>query len=149
MLILLSPETYAQSQLHIEKPGKVKRIKLPPGTLIKFQLKNDDRVYKKEIVGFRDSTIVFKSYEVNLDDIGMIRIPLHPRLKKYSEVFIAAGGILFLADQINNSVVDDNDPSLNRGVSIVSLSLISSGIIFRFLQKRTYRFPGKRKLKII
>ena len=149
ILILLGSwcHSQAQGELHIEKPGKVKRIVIKSGTEIKFQIKGDPRILKRELVEVRDSILVFPNFEVRIKEISMIRIPLHPRLRKYSETFIAAGTILFVADQLNNSVVNDNDFTLNRGVSIASLSLITGGVIMRFLQKRTYHFPGKHKLK--
>ena len=139
----------AQEMLVLQKPGKVKRVEIKPGTTIQFRLKGSNQVYKKEILRFEDSAMVFANYKVFLDEINMIKIPLNPRLRKYSETIMAAGIILFVADQINNSVIDDNSFSLNRGVSITSTAMIAGGFLIRFLQKRKFKIPGKHKLKLI
>jgi len=147
--MVLSISVSGQNMLIIHKPGKVKKIIILHKTVISFQLHNDHRKFKKEILSFEDSSIVFDNFKIPVKEISMLKIPLNPWLNKNSVILMTAGVVLFAADQLNNSVINDNDPSLNDGVTIVSGSLVLTGFLLRLVQKRKYKFPGKRKLILI
>jgi hypothetical protein len=133
----------------IQKVGKVNRTIIRAGETIKFRINDDPNIYQKTIEGFEDSSIVFRNYKIHIKEIRMLKAPLHPRISKYSELLIAGGSILFIADQVNNSIVNNEPFTFSRGVTIVSTSMITTGILLRFVKKRKFKFPGPHKILLI
>lgn len=139
----------AQKQLVILKKEKV-IYRFYGGDEIVFSLKSD----KKDVI---------KSYVNNIFDTAFqahdVIIPYHKIERIYinkktfwrdaGPKFIVAGVGYFLIDQFNTTVIQDEEASLNKGVTITSSVLVGAGAAMMLIQKKYQKIGGRYRLMMI
>jgi hypothetical protein len=60
-----------------------------------------------------------------------------------------AGVVLFLADQLNTVVVQNEDASIDEGVLITSVALTGAGVAMILFKKKYQNIGGKYKLRMV
>lgn len=111
------------------------------GDVLSFRLAGGKNKTTGQIEGFTDSTLVFSSYEVNVEDITHIFVDDKTRQwfayrYKYEKALLIAGFGFMMLDVINSG-------ELTQDTKWVSLALIGAGLTTRFLI--TDRFKIKRR----
>lgn len=122
------------------------------GDVISFAREGDKKILEQKIIALNDTLIM-----MNLDSVSYFRIKkLDIRGRKASTFgqrlgvyMIAAGVILPLAELINTGwVQDDKDASINQGVGIASVALLTTGAAL-VLIKKPYFKPGRKNRILI
>ena len=108
-------------------------------------MNEDKKMITGEIVEFRDSTIVFRGFEVNVGEISSLYIDEKTKWwlrYKVQQLSLLAGGGYLLLDVINNG-------ELSQNTLIISGTLIGVGIVAKFLVGNRIKIRGRTKLRII
>ncbi len=123
--------------LMLQKKNKNKNVYYEKGDVISFQINGRKSKIKAEIIDFKDSTIIFQGFEVNVDQIKCIYIDEKTkwwlRYKTAQLSFITGMGYLAL-DVINTGKIDKNTLAVTGtivGVGLVAKLLISNKIKIR------------------
>jgi hypothetical protein len=137
---------YSQAQLVLLRNEKV-LIRFNPG---------DEFVYK-----LKKSKDITRSYVNNLSDTSVtvhheIIIPFHhidriyfSRRRFYNDAgvkMVSAGVILFLADQLNVNLIQDNKASVDKGVAVASIALVVTGLPMALIKKKSQALNYKYRL---
>ena len=117
------------------------------GDVISYRLVGGKSKITGQIEGFTDSTIVFRSYEVNPRDISHIYVDAKTKQwfafrYKYEKVLLMAGFGYLMLDVINTG-------ELTQDTKWVSLSLIAAGLTARFLITDRFKINGRKRLTIV
>lgn len=144
-LIVISHHSFAQKQLLLMKGEKV-LLRLYPGDEIVFKMKGSDRKWVTYINNLSDTSVV-----VHRDTIPFSRIErlyfdqtaFHNRL---GANLVIAGATLFLIDQLNYSLIQGNDPSLDGWTTRVSLAAVGIGVPLWLAKKKSRKVNFKYRL---
>jgi len=116
-----------------------------PGDEISFRLNGDKDKISGEILYFKDTVIVFKGFEVAVDEISSLYIDRKTRWwlrYKIEQLFLLGGAGCLLLDVINTGELDPN-------TLIISSSLIGAGLLARILIGNRIKMGGRTRLRII
>jgi hypothetical protein len=144
--LCLSLNAGAQQMLVFNK-GKNKMAHYQAGELISFRIRGDKERYTAQIEGFTDTTIVFRHAEVALREISHIYVDQKTRewfamRYKYEKLLLIAGFGYLMLDVIHTG-------ELTQETKWVSLSLISAGVLAKFLISDRFRIRGNKRLSIV
>jgi hypothetical protein len=144
--MLFLSEASAQPMLAFQK-GNHRVAHYERGDVISYKLVGGQSKITGQIEGFTDSTIVFRSYEVNPRDITHIYVDDKTKQwfafrHKYEKVLLIAGFGFLMLDVINTG-------ELTQDTKWVSLSLIAAGLTARFLITDRFKIKGRKRLAII
>lgn len=142
---------YAQPHLVLLKGDKIVTQFLE-GDPIRFKRKDRDHFTSGLIGGLtkdylrigQDTTYLHLLEKIDLSDRE--NTGLQTRL--IGSTLIVAGGVLFLGDLINETVVNDQPYSANAGVLAVSGALIGTGALIQLLNDFYFK-PGRRKKMVV
>ena len=148
-LLLLFPQflsAQASKLLILEKVGSKHRITYGIGDRIIIKLQGEDYEIREEIVDISDSLLHFHDYFIPIKNIHYVKT-VHTKgflSPSNGPKIMIAGALLFLADIVNQTLVQDNTYELNTGVTIASASLIGFGGLLMTFKYRKFK-PGKNK----
>ncbi|HPM32153.1 MAG TPA: hypothetical protein PLJ60_17605 [Chryseolinea sp.] len=117
------------------------------GDKISFRLKNAKSKITGQIIGFEDSVIAFQGFKINPEQISHLYVDSKTKIwyvmrYKYEKIFLIAGiGYSFL-ELVNEGEVD-------KETLIISGSLITVGLLARWLISDKIKIKGRRRLLII
>jgi hypothetical protein len=149
VFVLLVPGVaVAQVQLILLKRGKVV-LRLDPGDTFIYRQKGSMDIHKSYVNNLSDTTITTRNDEVSFRSIDRIYFSEKKFYQDAGQKITAAGILLFAGDQINNSVVQGNDLSLDRGVCITSISLVAIGLPMALIKKNFQTINYKYRLMTI
>jgi hypothetical protein len=142
----------AQPRLVILKGEKV-ITSFREGDYIRFKRKDRDHFTVGFIGGltkdyFRigeDTTLIYTLEKIDLserDNSGF-------RTRAIGATFIIAGGVLFLGDLINETLVNDQPYTVNTGVVTASALLITTGTLMQFVNNDIFVFGRKKKAVVL
>jgi hypothetical protein len=145
-IFLMAQERY----LLLDKPGKKKDIAFYPSAKITFRMKWEKFDRHDKIVALTDTTVVFDSYEVEVKDIAYVRTVRSNGFFSPSNgpKLVIAGLMLPLIDYLNYTIIQGNPYVINKGVMIVSGSLITAGLVLISLRHNKFHPGGNRKIII-
>lgn len=137
--------TEHRSLLMLQKKNRNKNAYYEKSDVISFQIKGRKSKIKAEIIDFKDSTIIFQGFEVNVDQIKCIYIDEKTkwwlRCKIAQLSFITCTGYLAL-DVINTGKLDKNTLA-------VTATIVGVGLIAKLLISNKIKIRGRTKLKIL
>ncbi len=136
---------FSQKQLILMKRERV-LLRLYPGDEITFKLKGEDRVRKTYINNIFETAVVTHRDTVAFDRIERLYFTqekFHNRLGAY---LIAGGVVLFLIDQVNYSLIQGNDFTIDNGVSKASLAGIVIGVPLVLSKKKSQKLTPAYRL---
>ncbi|MEI6574924.1 MAG: hypothetical protein WCO63_01975 [Bacteroidota bacterium] len=138
----------AQSYLLIEKPGKVKNIKLQPGDDLTFMLRGETEFRTATIARLTDSTIILgNGFKITLKSVSKVRKERWGMNRLYKVSGIAGIGYLIL-DVFNNGI-NGTGPLANQHTLIVSGILLTTAVISYKLSKRTMVMGHHWRLQVM
>lgn len=131
--------------LMLEKKNKNKNAYYEVGDKISFRLDGSNRKISGEIIGFRDSVILFKEFEVSVNEISSLYIDEKTKWwlrYKIEQLSLIIGCGYLLIDVINNR-------ELTEDTLIISGTLISVGLLAKVFIGNKIKIRGRTKLKIL
>lgn len=138
-------QCFGQVQLLLMRRGEIV-LRLNPGDEIVYALKGSKDIYRTYVNNLSDSSVTTGSVEVPFQKIDRLYFYQKQFYNDLGEKLAAAGILLFAADQINNSVVQGNDFSLNRGVTVTSIALVGAGLPMALIRKKSQVINYKYQL---
>jgi hypothetical protein len=129
----------------LQKKNKNKNAYYKTGEEISFRQKGSKRKISGEILDLKDSIIVFRGFEVQVDEISSLYIDEKTRwwLRYKIEQLGLLTGIGYLAlDLINNG-------KINEETVVISGALIGVGLIGKLLIGNRIKIRGRTKLRIV
>ena len=132
--------------LILEKVGSKHRITYGIGDRIILRLKGEDYDIREEITDISDSLLIFRDFSIPINSIHYIKT-VHTKgflSPSNGPKIMIAGGMLFLADIVNQTLVQDNSYEFSNGVAIASVSMIGFGGLLMSFKYRKFK-PGKNK----
>ena len=129
----------------LQKKNKNKNAYYKPGDVISFRVTGDREKITSTILALRDSTIVFKGFEVGIKTISHLYIDEKTKwwLRfKLAQLTLMGGTAYLLLDVINTG-------ELNADTLIVSGTIIGAGLLAKLLIGNTIKIRGKTKLRIL
>jgi hypothetical protein len=143
--IALSYQSIAQKQLLLMKGEKV-LLRLYPGDEIIFKLKGSDRKWTTYVNNLSDTSVVVHQDTIPFRKIERLYFDQTAFHNRLGMNLMVAGVTLFLIDQLNYSVIQGNDPSLDGWVSRVSLGAIGIGLPLWLSRKKSQKVNHKYRL---
>lgn len=131
--------------------NRLKKTEISRGDILEYKLRGESRYRKNEIVGLRDSSIIFGSGNVvNVDLIKALKLHRGGRgVSIVKTTFLYAGVMLVAVDVINNTLVFKRTEVLNKKVGIASLCFLSAALVIDQASIRRIRMNNRNSLKVI
>jgi hypothetical protein len=139
----------AQKQLVILKKEKVVH-RFYGGDEIVFSLKENKKdVIKSYVNNVLDTA--FEAHDVIIPYHKIARIYINKKTfwRDTGPKLIVAGVGYFLIDQLNTAVIQDEEASLNKNVTITSSVLVGAGAAMMLIQKKYQKIGGRYRLMMI
>jgi hypothetical protein len=134
--------TQAQMQLVLLKNEYV-ILRLNPGDEFIFKLKHSKNIKRSYVNNLSDTAVVTHDEVIPFHKIERIYFPQITFYNKIGTACVVGGTLLFLIDQINTSLVKGDEPSLDRGVAITSLTMVVAGLPMMLIKKKSQRINHK------
>jgi hypothetical protein len=148
LLTCLFHSGFSQKQLIVLKGERVK-LRLYPGDEISFKLKNSDRVWKTYINNLSDTAVVTHRDTIPYYKIERMYFRQPMFMNRLGGAMVIGGTALFLIDQINYSLIEGNDPSLDSWVSTFTLTSIAAGLPMMLIKKKSQKMNYKYRLLMV
>lgn len=136
----------AQVQLVLLKRERV-ILRLNPGDEFVYRLKGSEEIRHTYIDNVYDTAVLTgKNVIVPIYQIDRVYFQ---RTRFYNKVgwrFIGAGVMLFLADQVNSSVLQNEDFRIDKGITTVSFVFVGTGLPMALIKKKSQRIRHKYRL---
>jgi len=129
----------------LQKRNKNKNAYYIPGDVITFTVNGDKRRISGEIADFKDDVIIFKGFEIQVDEISSLYIDEKTRWwlrYKIEQLSLIIGGGYLLLDIVNTG-------ELNKDTLIVSGTLIGVGLLAILFIGNKIKIKGRTKLRIL
>ena len=146
LIILLSFSSVCSGQKLLFYKNKHRQALYKMGDIISFRLKNDKSKFTEQIEGFEDSLIVFQNLKINPTQITHLYVD--SKIKdwyilryKYEKIFFIAGFGYPLLELANQG-------EIHKETLAVGGSLITAGLITRWLIDDKIRIKGRRRLLV-
>jgi len=134
----------AQRQLVLLKRDEV-LFRFRESDIFHSKLIDQKRECRGFLVEINQFSIITSQDTIELKKINKVLLPGKPWTYKLGSKMVTAGVGLFIIDQINNVVVQGNDPELNEGVVKASVLITAAGVPLLFFKKR-WKKIGRVKL---
>ena len=142
--MFLAGGAQCQKQLVLLKKEKV-LLRLYPGDELVYRLKGSKTVVTTYVNNLSDTSVVTHRDTVSFHRIDRIYFAQHKFHNTVGTALVVFGGGLFLIDQVNEVLVNKESPSLDDGVTAISLSSLVVGIPMMILKKKSQklRYPAR------
>jgi len=152
ILLILTLNVHSQKVLRINRVclNNFKTSELFINDILEYKLKGQQRYKTGKIVGLQDSMIILSNDSIiKLSEIKSIKLKANYRLiKLFSTALTYAGVGLLLIDSFNNAI-NETSPILRQETAIVSISLVTAGIIISQIGIKRIKINKKNTIKII
>ncbi len=131
--------------LMLQKKNKNKTVYYESGDVISFKIEGRKSKMKDEIMELRDSIIVFKGYEVPINQITCLYIDEKTKWwlrYKLAQLSLIAGTTYLALDVINTG-------DLKKETLVVSGTLIGVGLIAKLFISNKIKIKGRTKLRVL
>lgn len=135
----------AQKQLVLLKNEKVV-LRLYPGDEFVFKLKNERTVKRSYINNLFENGVKIHQDTIPYYRIERIYFKRSTFANRIGSAMVVLGTGLFLIDQLNVTVIQGEEPSLDNWVSTVSLSALGVGLPMMLIKKKSQRINYKYRL---
>lgn len=146
LLLFVAVSSFGQTKfLMLQKKNKNKNAYYKPGDVISFKVSDRTSKITGEILDIKDSVLVFRGYEIYVNEITHLYIDEKTKWwlrYKVEQLSLILGGGYLLLELINTG-------ELSRDVLIVSGTLIGVGLIAKLLIGNKIKIKGRTKLRII
>jgi hypothetical protein len=145
---LLPGNVTAQKQLVLLKDERV-LLRLYPGNEFIYKLKNNKTIRTTYVNNLSDTAIVTHRDTVPFHRIERIYFPQTKLYNLIGGGLVVGGAGLFLIDQFNYVIVQDNKPALDNGVSTVSLAALAVGLPLMLIKKKSQKLSYRYRLMTV
>jgi hypothetical protein len=142
---IIAINSFSQKQLLLMKGERVV-LRLYPGDEIVFKLKNSKRKWVTYVNNLSDTAVVTHRDTIAFRKIDRIYFDQQAFHNRLGLNLMVAGATLFLIDQLNYTVIQGNDASLDSWVSKVSLSSVAIGLPLFLAKKKSQKINYKYKI---
>jgi hypothetical protein len=142
---MLSQNAMSQKQLLLMKGEKV-LLRLYPGDEIIFKLKGGKRKWVTYVNNLSDTAVVTHRDTIAFRKIERLYFDQTAFHNRLGMNLMVGGAALFLIDQLNYSVIQGNDPSLDGWTSRVSLTAIGIGLPLWLSRKKSQKINHRYRL---
>ena len=148
LLALLFVSLNASGQhmlLMLEKQNRQKTAYYEVGDELTFYRQGKRARIQDQILAFEDSTIVFRGYQVHVNEITALHIDDKTRwwLRfKAAQLLLIGGTGYLLIDTINNR-------EFSKGTLVTGGAMIGLGLVFRLLIPNKIKIKGRTNLRIL
>jgi hypothetical protein len=147
LLFLLASSHCSCQSLLMFKKNKNRIAYYKKGDVISFRIKGDKKKITEPIRGFEDSLLVFKYFNLNPKEITHMYVDDKTKVwyflkYKYEKLFLFAGTGYLILDVLNTG-------ELSEETLIISGSLITAGLLAKWLISKRIKVKGKRGLYIL
>lgn len=146
LLLFITVSCFGQTNyLMLQKKNKNKNAYYKIGDVISFKVNGRKSKIKGEILELKDSVIVFRGYEINVNEITHLYIDEKTKWwlrYKVEQISLIVGGGYLLLELINTG-------ELNRDVMITSGTLIGVGLLAKLIIGNKIPINGRTKLRIL
>jgi hypothetical protein len=150
LLCLSYFEAAAQKQLVLLKRQKV-LLRLEYGDDLSFKMKGSDDIVRSYVNNIYDTAVVAHKTVVPFHKIERLYFNNYSQnlLQKIGGGLVVGGIGYFAIDQLNEIVIQGEDASLNRKVTITSIAMVATGLPLMLIKKKSQRMkPGFRLLAV-
>lgn len=148
-ILAIATDAAAQRQIVILKNEKVLH-RFYPGDEIAFTLKKAPRdVQRSYVNNIFDTALLVHDQVVAFHNIERIYFQRHTLWSDAGPKLIVAGVAIFLIDQLNTVVVQDEPASIDKGVAITSAAITGAGIAMTLTKKKYQKIGGKYRLRMV
>jgi hypothetical protein len=145
---LLPGNVTAQKQLVLLKDERV-LLRLYPGNEFIYKLKNNRTIRTTYVNNLSDTAVVTHRDTVPFHRIERIYFPQTKLYNLIGGGLVVGGAGLFLIDQFNYVIVQDNKPALDNGVSTVSLAALAVGLPLMLIKKKSQKLSYRYRLMTV
>ena len=140
-LLVCFQNLFAQSYIVVRKKGAARRYEYRIGDYLIYKQEGHNLFFKDRITGFADSTIVLENNIVHTSQITAVNISnastnRPPILRKMEFILPVIGFGLLGIDILNNSLVEGNRFTLDKGVTTTSATLILTGYGLKWMRRK-------------
>jgi hypothetical protein len=148
VMLFLAVQVVAQKQLVLLKDERV-LLRLNPGDEFVFKARNSKSITRSYVNNLSDTAIVIHRDTIPFHRLDRIYFRRTSLGNKLGAAIVVAGGALFLIDQLNFTVLQGNDPALDRGVSASSISGVIIGLPFMLMKKKYQRINRHVRVRVV
>lgn len=145
VLLIIAIDGRSQKQIVLLKKQKV-LLRLYPGDDFKVRLKGQKRVIDSYVNNIFDGAVLTHRDTIPFAKIDRIYFKRDSRLNIVGGTLLTAGILYFGIDQLNNSVIQKNDASLDEGVTRTSIILVGIGAPLLMIKRKSQRLSHKYRL---
>lgn len=145
MLLFVAYGSVAQRQVVLLKGQRV-LWRLKGGDDFVYKLKNDKKKYSSYVNNIFDYGILAHRDTVRFNDIDRLYFRTSRFYNRLGAKLVVAGGFLFLIDQVNVSLIQGQEPSLDAWVTKVSLGALAVGLPMVLIKKKSQRLSYRYRL---
>ena len=153
MLSFIYRAAHAQEYkaLILEKVGSKHRITYHIGDPIILKLKGEDFEIRDEIKDISDSVLFLQDFFIPIQRIDYVKTK-HTRgflSPSNGPKIMIAGVALFAFDFLNQTLIQDKTYHINKGVAIVSASMVGFGGLLVSFKYRKFRASKNRRIRTL
>jgi hypothetical protein len=145
LLLALSISSFSQKQLVLLK-GEDVLLRLYPGDEIKLKVKGKKTVMTTYINNLFDNRLVTHRDTIPFANIERLYFKRPLRINIIGGAMVFGGICLFGIDQLNHTVIQGNEASLDRGVTTASIALVGFGLPMLLAKKNSTKLNYKYRL---
>ena len=146
ILTTIYTSSEAQRQIVLVSGNEVvHRFKV--GDKFHTKLEGDKPEHWGFLVQIDEFSVITSQDTIDLRDIKKCLLPGRPIINRLGKKLVTAGIGLFVIDQFNQTVIQNNDMSIDSGVAKASIGLTAVGLPMLFIKKQWAK-PG-RGMKLI
>jgi hypothetical protein len=146
--LLAVQNVYAQKQLVVLKNEHV-LLRLYPGNEFIYRLKNSKTVHTTYVNNLSDTSVVTHRDTIPFYKIDRVYFRQTKLYNLIGGAMVIGGAAFFLIDQLNYTVIQGHDPSLDGGVSTVSISAVAVGLPLMLIKKKSQKISYRCKLMMV
>ncbi|MBT1702140.1 hypothetical protein [Chryseosolibacter indicus] len=139
---------YGQKQLVLLRKQDV-ILRLYPGDEIVFRVKGSKIKRTSYVNNLSDTSVVTHRDTIPFHRIEKLYFKQTRRYNIIGGALVFGGAALFLIDQLNYTVIQGNDASIDSGVSAASLSAIAVGLPMLLIRKKSQKINYKYRLRMV
>lgn len=145
MLIGAAGAVHSQKQLVLLK-GEDVLLRLYPGDEFRYKIKGSTNVRTTYVNNLSDTAVVTHRDTVPFHRIDRIYFQQRKFYNTIGSFLVIFGGGLFLIDQVNTVLVQKQSPSLDDGVTSLSLYSLAAGLPLMMLKKKSQKLGYRTRL---
>ncbi len=145
VLFALPLMSMAQKQLVLLKGEKV-LLRLYPGDEIRLKVKGRDTPVKSYVNNLFDGRVMLHRDTIPFSQIERVYFRRPLRINILGGAMVLGGTMLFGIDQLNQSAIQDNEATLDRGVTTASIALVAVGLPMLLWKKKSQKLNYKYRL---